>query len=68
MSLIETTLKKWDRAAIVRSRPRRLLNEQDSQSTLFFPSNVCRCVSIRALPHSVNKHCAISRYKPSTTT
>lgn len=37
MSLIETTLKKWDRAAIVRSRPRRLLNEQDSQSTLFFP-------------------------------
>ncbi|MCC8374808.1 hypothetical protein CKY10_19230 [Photorhabdus sp. HUG-39] len=37
MSLIETTLKKWDRSAIVRSRPRRLLNEQDHHSTLFFP-------------------------------
>ncbi|MFS7243696.1 MULTISPECIES: diiron oxygenase [Serratia] len=38
MSIIETTLKKWDRAAIVRSRPRRILNEQDYQSRQYFPT------------------------------
>ena len=37
MNMIENTLKKWDRAAIVRSRPRRIINENDKQAALFFP-------------------------------
>lgn len=38
MNAIENTLKKWERSAIVRSRPRRILNEKDRESTLFFPT------------------------------
>lgn len=37
MNMIENTLKKWDRAAIVRSRPRCVINEQAKLATLFFP-------------------------------
>lgn len=38
MNIIETTLKKWNHSAIIRTRQRRLLNEQDQEAKLFFPA------------------------------
>ncbi len=37
MNDIGAILKKWERASIVRTRPRRILNDKDCQAARFFP-------------------------------
>lgn len=70
MNNVDAIFKRWERASIVRTRPRRILNDKDCQTARFFPperlplcmhpevikmgDEVLRFIQVQALYHYLN--------------